>query len=147
MTLTPNTLWLILAMLAQGLLALALLIHLGTHRVPLVLNGKVRIEEIALDKERWPERARQASNAFDNQFQLPVLFYVACLVAIAFGATLFEVVLAALFVVSRYIHAFIHITSNHVVRRFSAYLTGLIVLCIIWLDLVVRLILLALETS
>jgi hypothetical protein len=141
---TGNSLALIFAVLAQGLLALALLWHLGFNRIPLVLSGKVRIEDIALDKERWPEKARQASNAFDNQFQLPVLFYIACLVAIAFGATLFEVVLAALFVVSRYVHAFIHITSNHVVRRFQAYFAGLIVLCVFWADLLVRLLLIAL---
>ena len=141
---TGNSLSLIFAMLAQGLLALALLWHLGFQRIPLVLRGKVRIEEIALDKERWPERARQASNAFDNQFQLPVLFYVACLAAIAFGATLFEVALAALFVLSRYVHALIHITSNHVVRRFQAYFAGLIVLCVFWADLLVRLLLIAL---
>jgi hypothetical protein len=141
---TGNSLSLIFAMLAQGLLALALLWHLGFQRIPLVLRGKVRIEEIALDKERWPERARQASNAFDNQFQLPVLFYLGCAVAIAFGAALFEVVLAALFVLSRYVHAFIHITSNHVVRRFQAYFAGLIVLCVFWADLLVRLLLIAL---
>ena len=136
---TGNNLWLIFAMLAQGILALALLWHLGMHRIPMVLRGKVRIEDIALDKEAWPERARQASNAVDNQFQLPVLFYVACLVAIGFGATLLEVVLAALFVLSRYVHAFIHITDNHVVRRFQAYVVGFAVLCVFWADLLVRL--------
>ena len=140
MTLTPNNLWLIFAMLAQGILALGLLWHLGMHRIPMVLQGKVRIEDIALDKEAWPDRARQASNAFDNQFQLPVLLYVACLIAIAFGASLFEVVLAALFVVSRYAHAAIHITSNHVVRRFQAYTLGVVVLCILWVNLLVRLV-------
>lgn len=141
---TGNSLWLIFAMLAQGVLALALLWHLGVHRIPMVLRGKVRIEDIALDKEAWPERARQASNAFDNQFQLPVLFYLACLVGVAFGATLFEVVLAALFVLSRYVHAFIHITSNHVVRRFQAYVAGFALLCVLWADLLVRLPLIAL---
>jgi hypothetical protein len=144
MTVTPNALWLIFAMLAQGFLALALLWHLGTHRIPLVLQGKVRIEDIALDKERWPERSRQASNAFDNQFQLPVLFYVACFVAIAFGPTLLEVALALAFVISRYVHAFIHITSNHVVHRFQAYVAGFVVLCIFLADLLVRLLLIAL---
>jgi len=144
---TGNNLWLIFAMLAQGVLALALLWHLGTHRIPMVLRGKVRIEDIALDKDAWPERARQASNAVDNQFQLPVLFYVACLVAIGFGATLLEVGLAALFVVSRYVHAFIHITDNHVVRRFQAYVAGFAVLCVLWADLLVRLLLVAFGAS
>jgi len=137
---TGSSLSLIFVMLAQGALALALLIHLGWHRIPMVLNGKVRVEDIALDKERWPERARQASNAFDNQFQLPVLFYVACLIAVGFGATPFEVVVAALFVVSRYVHAFIHVTSNHVIRRFQAYLAGVVLLCVLWVDLAVRLV-------
>jgi len=142
---TGNSLWLIFAMLAQGVLALALLWHLGMHRIPMVLRGKVRIEDVALDKEAWPERARQASNAFDNQFQLPVLFYVGCLVALAFGATLFEVVLAALFVLSRYVHAAIHITSNHVMRRFQAYVAGFAVLSVLWGELLVRLLLIALQ--
>ena len=145
MGMTGNALWLIFAMLAQGVLALALLWHLGFHRVPMVLNGKVRIADIALDKEAWPERARQVSNAVDNQFQLPGLFYVACFLAICFGVTLFEVVLAALFVLSRYAHAFIHITSNHVVRRFQAYVVGFLVLCVFWVDLLVRLLLIALS--
>ena len=140
---TGYALWLVFAMLAQGLLALALLWYLGSIRLPLVLSGKVRIGDIALDKEAWPERARQASNAFDNQFQLPVLFYVACLLAIWFGATPFEVILALLFVLSRYVHAIIHVTSNHVVRRFQAYFVGFAVLCVFSTDLLVRLLLVA----
>lgn len=144
---TPSDLWLVLAMLAQGALALGLLIHLGTIRVPMIMRGKARIEDIALSREGWPQRERQASNAVDNQFQLPVLFHVASLVAIWFSATAFEVVLAALFVISRYVHAFIHITSNHVVRRFSAYAAGFVVLCVFWADLLVRLLLVAFGAS
>jgi hypothetical protein len=140
---TGNSLWLIFAMLAQGILALALLWHLGATRIPLVMRGKIRMRDIALSKEPWPVRAQQASNAFDNQFQLPVLFYVGCFIAISFGATLMEVVLAAMFVLSRYVHGFIHITSNDVLRRFQAYFTGLVLLCLFWLDLLVRLILIA----
>jgi len=48
-----------------------------------------------------------------------------------------------LFVVSRYVHAAIHITSNHVMRRFQAYTTGLVLLCLFWADLLIRLLLIA----
>lgn len=143
MVLTPNALWLVAAMLAQGALALGLLWHLGAIRIPMIMKGEVRIDDVALDHDRWPKRERQASNAFDNQFQLPVLFYVACLVAIGFGASLLEVALALAFVASRYVHAFIHVTTNNVVRRFWAYFIGLALLCLFWLDLLVRLIFLA----
>ncbi len=133
--------WLIAAILAQGALALGLLWYLGTIRIPMVMQGEVRIDDIALERQGWPKREWQASNAFDNQFQLPVLFYVGAGLALYFGPTLFEVVLAWLFVLSRYLHAFVHITDNHVIRRFAAYFAGLLLLCVLWLDLVVRLVL------
>ena len=133
--------WLIAAILAQGALALGLLWYLGTIRIPMVLKGEVRIDDIALERTGWPRREWQASNAVDNQFQLPVLFYVGAGLALYFGPTLFETVLAWLFVVSRYAHAVVHITDNHVIRRFTAYLIGLVLLCLLWVDLVVRLLL------
>lgn len=134
-----TSLWLIAAILAQGALALGLLWYLGTIRIPMVMKGEVRIDDIALERKAWPKRERQASNAFDNQFQLPVLFYVGAGLALYFGPIAFEVVLAWLFVVTRYIHAFVHVTDNHVIRRFAAYFAGLAILCVLWLDLVVRL--------
>lgn len=134
-----GALWLIAAILAQGALALGLLWYLGTIRLPMVMKGEVRIDDIALERKAWPKRERQASNAFDNQFQLPVLFYVGAGLALYFGPIAFEVVLAWLFVVTRYIHAFVHVTDNHVIRRFAAYFAGLAILCVLWLDLVVRL--------
>lgn len=131
--------WLIAAVLAQGALALGLLWYLGTIRIPMITRGEVRIGDIALERTGWPRRERQASNAFDNQFQLPVLFYVGAGLALYFDPTLFELVLAWLFVLTRYVHAFVHVTDNHVIRRFAAYFAGLALLCLLWLDLVVRL--------
>lgn len=139
----PNAPWLVIAMLLQGALALGLLWYLGTVRIPMVVDGKVKIRDIALSRDGWPEHERKASNAFDNQFQLPVLFYVAGLLALWLGPTLIELVLAYAFVVTRYVHAAIHITSNNVVRRFAAYTAGLAVLCVFWADLVVRTLLVA----
>ena len=136
-------LWLIAAILAQGALALGLLWYLGTIRIPMVMKGEVRIDDIALERKAWPKREWQASNAFDNQFQLPVLFYVGALLALYFGPGVVEVALAWAFVVTRYVHAYVHVTDNHVVRRFTAYFIGLLPLCVFWLDLAVRLVLAA----
>ena len=139
----PNAPWLAIAMLLQGALALGLLWYLGKVRIPLVVDGKVKVRDIAVDRGGWPEAEHKVSNAFDNQFQLPVLFYVACLLALWLGPTLLELVLAYAFVATRYVHAFIHITTNNVVRRFAAYTAGLVVLCVLWVDLVVRTLLVA----
>lgn len=135
--------WLVAAVLLQGLLTLATLGVLSFVRVQLLKAGAVRAADVVLSREPWPAKAKQASNTFDNQFQLPVLFYVASLVALWLGPTLIELALAYVFVVTRYVHAAIHITSNNVVRRFAAYTTGLVVLCVFWADLLVRTLLVA----
>ena len=136
---TGNGLLILLALWVEGALSLCLLWLMGSLRVPLVMNGKIAIRDIALSREPWPDKAKQAANAFDNQFQLPVLLFVAGFTALSLGPTLFEVLLAWLFMVSRIVHAAIHVTSNHVIRRFWAYVFGYGVLIALWLDLLVRL--------
>lgn len=133
-------LWLAGAMLAQGVLIFIITGLLYFARIPLIMRREVRIGDIAVDKSKWPDRSRLVANAFENQFEMPMLFFVAALLALYFGASLVEVLLAWLFVASRFVHAFIHLTSNHVVRRFSAYAAGVVILGLMWIDLAVRLI-------
>ncbi len=136
-----GTTWLIAAMLALGALAMGLLLYLGSVRLPMIFSGEVKVRDIALDRMGWPDRERRVSNAFDNQFQLPVLFYAGCAIALYLGAGWLEVLLGWAFVASRYVHAYIHVTDNHVIRRFTAYVTGLGLLIVLWIDLAVRLVL------
>lgn len=127
----------LLVALAFGVLGL-----LGSVRVPLVTSGKVRFKEIALNEGGWPERARQLSNAFDNQLQLPVFFYVAAILTLVTGgAGWTEVALGGVFVVLRYGHAIVHVTDNNIPRRFVAYSAGFFVLAAYWFVLAVRVVL------
>jgi hypothetical protein len=141
------TIAMLAALLAQGGLALVLLWLLGARRLPLIGRGKIRIADIAMSREPWPDDAKLASNAFDNQFQLPVLFYVAVFAALYLGPVWFEAALAWGFVISRIVHAAIHVTSNHVIRRFTAYVTGYAILIVFWLELAVRLVLSAFASA
>ena len=133
---------LILAIAAQVLLALGILVWMGFERVPRVARGEIAVKDIAVERQGYPLRARLLSNNFDNQFQLPVLFYVAALLLLWSGhAGWVELVLAWLFVALRYAHAAVHVTTNRVYRRFFIYTAGLVVLAVLWVWLVVRLIL------
>lgn len=135
---------LILAIAAQVLLTLAILVLMGRERVPRVLSGEIPIKDIAVDRDAYPLRARLLSNNFDNQFQLPVLFYIAALLALLAAVPGWvDVILAWLFVGLRYAHAHIHVTTNRVHRRFALYTAGLAVLALFWLWLVLRLVVLA----
>lgn len=134
---------LILAMAAQVFLTMAILVMMGRERVPRVMRGEIPVDKIAVERDAYPLKARLLSNNFDNQFQLPVLFYVGALLALSVIPGWFEVLLAGLFVASRYIHAYIHVTHNRVTQRFAAYSAGLAILAVFWLWLVLRLVVLA----
>jgi hypothetical protein len=120
-------------------LTFALLVWMGAVRVAAVRRGEVRVKDIALDQSNWPPRVQQISNCFDNQFQLPMLFYVLTILALFLRkADLLFVVMAWVFVVLRIIHAAIHVTSNHVGRRFQAFAAGAVVLLLMWVVFAVR---------
>lgn len=132
---------LLLAVFVQVALTFGLVLWLGAARVPLVSSGKVRVKTIAIDRGGWPDHTRQLANAFDNQFQLPVLFYLAVVLTLWRGsAGWLEAGLALAFVALRLVHAVIHTTDNHVQRRFFAYTAGLFVLMAYWLVLAVQLV-------
>tara|TARA_R100000365_G_C2695548_1_gene35852 strand:- start:143 stop:544 length:402 start_codon:yes stop_codon:yes gene_type:complete len=129
-------------MAAQVLLTLALLIWMGKERVPRVMRGEIAVADIAVDRTAYPLKARLLSNSFDNQFQLPVLFFIGALLALGSGLVgWITLILAWLFVALRYVHAVIHVTTNRVHRRFAAYVAGLAVLALFWLWLTLRILL------
>lgn len=132
---------LLLAALVQGLILFAVAALLYRERIPRVTRGEIHPRDIALNKENWPDAAKKVSNAFDNQFQVPVLFYVAVGIELYLEPLWIGVLLAWLFVLTRIVHAAIHVTSNHVIRRFFAFATGTVMLFVWWLVLIVRVVL------
>lgn len=78
----------------------------------------------------WVERP---ARAYMNLLELPVLFYVVCLLMLATGRfDSVQVALAWIFVIARYAHAFIHIAFNYVPLRFAAFLAGVVTLALMW---------------
>ena len=74
----------------------------------------------------------QADN-LKNLFELPVLFYVAILLALVLMIQdSFLVQLAWGYVALRYVHSLIHCTYNRVMHRFIAYAASCLVLMIMW---------------
>jgi hypothetical protein len=87
-------------------LTFALLFWMGSARLRALKGGEVGVPDIALRQAAWPERPTQISNAYDNQLQLPVLFYALVpLALITRKADLLFVVLSWMFVATRLVHA------------------------------------------
>jgi hypothetical protein len=118
----------------QVALTFVLLFRLGVLRLGLWRDGTIAARDYALGQAAWPPTVIQTANAFHNQFELPVLFYLVAVLAFMAGRMSgVLVVLAWLFVVARLLHALVYVTTNNVPRRFSAYTASFVVLVAMWL--------------
>jgi len=123
----------------QVLLTLVLGFYLAGLRGPLLVSGKVKPEDVSLRQPNWPQRALQAGYAFQNQFEIPVLFYVlTILVLVTRHADVVFVTLAWIFVLSRLAQAAVHVTSNNLRARGGFFGIGVLVLTVMWLIFIVR---------
>lgn len=132
----------LLPLFAQVLLTFVLVFSLAIRRQIALRTGTTRWQDVALREGNWPKPAMQNGYAFSNQFELPVLFYVLTILALLTKqADLLFVVMAWIFVASRIVHAYIHVTSNNVRQRGLAFITGAFVLMVMWAIYMLRLLL------
>jgi hypothetical protein len=125
-----------------GLTFVLLLWMAGARRQALV-GGETKIRDIALGQSNWPDRATQIGNCFANQFELPLLFYILIALALPLRRVdLFLVLMSWVFVVTRFAHAGIFVTSNDLNRRSLAWFAGVLVLFAMWIYFALKLLLL-----
>jgi len=123
----------LIPLFVQVALTFALWFGMATLRTRDIKGGAVDRRRIALGEPGWPARTTQFMNSFANQFEVPVLFYVLVILLIVLRhADLLFVILAWIFVLSRIVHAGIHVTRNEVLWRGQAYGLGAIVLFVMW---------------
>src|SRR6476661_2308222 len=90
---------------AQVSLTFVLLFWMQFLRMRAISRGEVPAHSIALREPNWPPRVTQIGNAYHNQLETPLLFYVLILLAIVT-----QTADSILFVLS-WLHAYIHLTS------------------------------------
>ena len=132
----------LLPLFVEAILSFVLGYWMACLRTRAIRVGEVKMRDIALREPSWPPQIAQISNAYHNQLELPVLFYVLTILAwITHHADLLFVVLAWIFVASRLVHAYIHVTDNNVSRRGPAFGLGALVLTIMWIIFIIRILL------
>jgi hypothetical protein len=128
-----------LAMLAHIVLTTAVGIGSLRRRIRSAVSGETRLGDIALDSSNWPDAVKKFSNNFDNQFQVPMLWYAVSALSVAAGKLDWVlVVLSCMFVVARAAHSFIHTGSNDVPLRMRVFLAGFAVVVLMWLWFAMR---------
>ena len=124
-------------------LTFALLLWMAGARRQALVGGETKVRDVALGQPNWPTRATQIGNCFKNQFELPLLFYILIALALPLRhADLFIVLMSWVFVVTRFVHAGIFVTSNDLNRRSLAWFAGALVLFAMWIYFTLKILLL-----
>ena len=120
-----------------------LLIWMGGSRRNALVSGQTKVRDIVLGQPNWPARPTQIGNCFTNQFELPVLFYLLIAIALPLRRTdLVIVLLSWVFVVTRFVHAGMFVTSNDLNQRSLAWFAGALVLFVMWVYFALKILLL-----
>ena len=115
--------------LLQILLTLSMYVLLLQRKKRAFNEGRVDEARRALHEDAWPDEVVQVNNNIRNQFHLPVLFYVICIMLWALQHVyVFTVILAWMFVFSRIVHAWVHVGSNYVPLRRRMFTFGVVML-------------------
>jgi hypothetical protein len=133
--------WVLLPVFVLVGLAFALLLGMVGARG--YANGGKPVPRDSAGKANWTGRAAQYGDCFNNQFQVPVLFYILIALALPLRhADLVIVLLSWVFVVTRFAHAGIFVSSNNIRQRGLAWFSGVLVLLAMWVYFALRILLL-----
>ena len=118
-------------------------LRLGSDRLGELRTRRIHPQQVATSKQMGETLQNvQSADHFRNLFEVPALFYALCaFLAITNLTTLFLLACAWGYVVLRAAHAYVHLTSNKVVRRFQVFVASTIVLYVMWGIFAVRLVL------
>lgn len=132
------TIKLIYPALAQILWTFVVLGIVFMRRRKALVGKEVRMADVAVSTERYPEDARLAAANFSNQFETPVLFFALIMLAMEVNAAGYVMTtLAWAFVATRVAHTLVHTGSNRLQTRALVFAAGLACLFAMWVGVVV----------
>jgi len=111
-----------------------ILLMIAITRIHAVLRGHIVADDFRLgESAAVPERVCLPNRNYMNLLELPMLFYVVCLLLYVTGqnstATL---TLAWVYVGLRVLHSLIHLTYNHVLHRLAAFALSNVTALAMW---------------
>ena len=125
---------LIFAGIAQVVLTFIVWVVLFYRRVGELKRRKINPQKIATSSQSAAimEDVR-ASDNFKHLFEMPVMFYFLCALAVATQAASFALtVLAWIYVGLRYLHSYIQCGKNQVMPRFYVFVASSVTLLVMW---------------
>ncbi|HIV72342.1 MAG TPA: MAPEG family protein [Candidatus Aquabacterium excrementipullorum] len=136
---TPHTILQPMAVLALWTLLVLLLVPIARFKAG--ARGEVELDDFKYgESARVPTATRVPNRVFMNLLEVPVLFYLACLVAVVTQhATPTLIALAWAYVALRVLHSLIYLSYNHVAHRLTVFAVSNGVAAVMWVLLLGKL--------
>lgn len=128
----------LLPLLTMVFLTFAVWVYLYALRIPESKQLKMNLDglQTRTQADKHLTVSAPVSDNLKNLFEMPVLFYVAALLAIVLLIQdVLLIRLAWAFVILRIVHSVVHCTYNRVMHRFIAYLASCLFLILMWIRL------------
>ena len=126
----------------MAILNLFLIFRLLYMATVYVVKKNVRLSQFRIYEGEFPDRLRSARQHFQNMFEIPVLFYLLCLLNIFFNNyNQLDVILSWCFVAFRVLHFFIRLQNQktiNIIPRTLTFIISLIFLTIGWISLLIN---------
>ena len=86
-----------------------------------------------------PNHVAVSRQTLKNQFELPIFFYFLISVILVFDkVSRLDLIIAWIFVASRYLHCYIRLSANYVPHRAIVFTLGMLVLIVWWVVFLVN---------
>ena len=98
-----------------------------------IINKSIKFSYLKTYIGEVPNHVAVSRQTLKNQFELPIFFYFLISVILVFDkVSQLDLILAWIFVSSRYLHCYIRLSSNYVPNRAKVFQLGMLVLIAWW---------------
>ena len=120
---------------AIAMMALTLFVYVKNYldNRKAVINKSIKFNYFKAYTGQVPEYLVVSRQTLKNQFELPIFFYFLTSSILVFDIVYqVDIILAWIFVISRYLHCYIRLSSNKVLNRAKVFMFGMLVLIVWW---------------
>ena len=120
--------------ISMMILTLFLYVKNSLDNVKAIKTKAINFKYFKTYKGEVPDYVAVSRQTLKNQFELPIFFYFLIAVILVFDkVSQLDLILAWIFVASRYLHCYIRLSSNNVLNRAKVFLLGMLVLIVWWI--------------
>ena len=105
-----------------------------------IKEKKLELKYVKLYNIDPPDYVDLSRQTLKNQFESPILFYVlVCMLFVNDNLTNLDLVLAWIYAISRYLHAYVRLSRNYIPHRALLFTLGLVILLVSWISFLTKL--------